>query len=191
MARTVLKFGGTSVADLERISHVADIVAHRAAKGEQIAVIVSAMSGETNKLVDLAKGAAGQHVIGDQFNDEYDVIVSSGEQVTSGLLALSLRTRGLRARSWLGWQMQMKTREGHGSARIDGFDEDSGLGAAIDSGEVAVIAGLCPAIFIRMWTAFTQPTRGLCRRQRALKKFRMKKCWKWRPLAPKSCKPVR
>ncbi|MCR9077683.1 MAG: aspartate kinase [Hyphomonadaceae bacterium] len=141
MARTVLKFGGTSVADLERISHVADIVAHRASKGEKLAVIVSAMAGETNKLVGLAKGAAGEGVNGDEFHDEYDVVVASGEQVTSGLLALSLRKRGLDARSWLGWQMRMKTREGHGSARIDGFDEDSGLGAAIDGGQVAVIAG--------------------------------------------------
>ena len=99
MARTVLKFGGTSVADLERISHVADIVAHRAAKGEKLAVIVSAMAGETNKLVSLAKGAAGNSVIGDEFDDEYDVVVASGEQVTSGLLALSLRKRGLKARS--------------------------------------------------------------------------------------------
>ncbi len=141
MARSVLKFGGTSVADLERISHVADIVAHRAAKGEKIAVIVSAMSGETNKLVSLAKGAAGEDVTGDAFDDEYDVVVASGEQVTSGLLALSLRKRGLDARSWLGWQMKMNTREGHGAARIDGFDEESGLGAAIDGGQIAVIAG--------------------------------------------------
>ncbi len=140
MARTVLKFGGTSLADLERIAHVADIVAYRAARGERMAVIVSAMSGETNKLVELARGAAGGAVNGDHFDDEYDVIVSSGEQVTSGLLALSLRQRGLRARSWLGWQMAMKTREGHGSARIDGF-ADSGLADAIDGGEIAVIAG--------------------------------------------------
>jgi len=140
MARTVLKFGGTSVADLERIAHVADIVAYRAAQGEKLAVIVSAMSGETNKLVELARGAAGETVNGAHFNDEYDVVVSSGEQVTSGLLALSLRKRGLKARSWLGWQMAMKTREGHGSARIDGF-EDSGLADAIDDGEIAVIAG--------------------------------------------------
>ncbi|MEM9939082.1 MAG: aspartate kinase [Pseudomonadota bacterium] len=141
MARSVLKFGGTSVADLERISHVADIVAYRASRGEKIAVIVSAMSGETNKLVGLARGAAGEDVKGAEFDDEYDVVVASGEQVTSGLLALSLRKRGLKARSWLGWQMQMNTREGHGAARIDGFAEDSGLQQAVDSGEVAVIAG--------------------------------------------------
>jgi aspartate kinase len=141
MARTVLKFGGTSVADLDRISHVADIVAARAAKGENLAVIVSAMSGETNKLVGLAKGAAGDAVTGVEFDDEYDVVVASGEQVTSGLLALSLRKRGLKARSWLGWQMKMNTREGHGAARIDGFAEDSGFAEAIDAGEVAVVAG--------------------------------------------------
>ena len=140
MARTVLKFGGTSVADLERINHVADIVAHRAKNGEHMAVVVSAMSGETNKLVGLAKGAAGEAVIGEAFDDEYDVVVSSGEQVTSGLLALALRNRGLKARSWLGWQMAMKTREGHGAARIDGFD-DNGMADAVDRGEVAVIAG--------------------------------------------------
>jgi len=140
MARSILKFGGTSVADLDRIAHVADIVAYRAARGEKMAVIVSAMSGETNKLVGLARGAAGEDVNGHEFDDEYDVVVSSGEQVTSGLLALSLRKRGLKARSWLGWQMAMKTREGHGSARIDGF-EDSGLADAVDAGEIAVIAG--------------------------------------------------
>ncbi len=140
MARTVLKFGGTSVADLDRIAHVADIIAYRAGQGEKLAVIVSAMSGETNKLVGLARGAAGDAINGDHFDDEYDVVVSSGEQVTSGLLALSLRKRGLNARSWLGWQMAMKTREGHGSARIDGF-EDSGLADAVDGGEIAVIAG--------------------------------------------------
>ncbi len=140
MARTVLKFGGTSVADLERINHVADIVAHRAKLGEHMAVVVSAMSGETNKLVGLAKGAAGDEVNGAAFDDEYDVVVSSGEQVTSGLLALALRNRGLKARSWLGWQMAMKTREGHGAARIDGFD-DSGMADAVDRGEIAVIAG--------------------------------------------------
>ena len=141
MARTVLKFGGTSVADLDRIAHVADIVAYRAARGEHMAVIVSAMAGQTNKLVDLAQGAAGEELAAEAFADEYDVIVASGEQVTSGLLALALRRRGLQARSWLGWQMRMNTREGHGAARIEGFDQDSGLGEAIDRGEVAVIAG--------------------------------------------------
>ena len=140
MQRTVLKFGGTSVADLDRIAHVADIVAWRAKQGENLAVIVSAMAGETNKLVGFARGAAGDAVTGPQFDDEYDVVVSSGEQVTSGLLALALRKRGLRARSWLGWQLAMKTSSAHGKARIMGF-EDSGLQDGVDGGEIAVIAG--------------------------------------------------
>ncbi|WP_300375616.1 aspartate kinase [Henriciella sp.] len=140
MQRTVLKFGGTSVADLDRIAHVADIVAWRAKQGEQLAVIVSAMAGETNKLVAHARGAAGDGLTGPDFDDEYDVVVSSGEQVTSGLLALALRKRGLKARSWLGWQLAMKTSSAHGSARIQGF-EDSGLADAVAEGEVAVIAG--------------------------------------------------
>jgi aspartate kinase len=140
MARTVLKFGGTSVGDLERIANVADIVADRAARGELMAVVVSAMAGETNKLVALAEGAAGQDLGRDLFHDEYDVIVASGEQVTAGLLALALRRRGLKARSWLGWQLRLKTDEAHGRARILGFD-NSGLPDSVDSGEIAVVAG--------------------------------------------------
>ena len=140
MARTVLKFGGTSVADLERIDHVANIVAGRASSGDGLAVIVSAMAGETNKLVEFARGAAGDALSGASFDDEYDVVVSSGEQVTSGLLALALRKRGLKARSWLGWQLAMKTDEAHSSARIRGFDGDA-LPSSVDRGEIAVIAG--------------------------------------------------
>jgi aspartate kinase len=140
MARTVLKFGGTSVGDLDRIANVADIVADRAARGELMAVVVSAMAGETNKLVALAEGAAGQDLGRDLFHDEYDVIVASGEQVTAGLLALALRRRGLKARSWLGWQLRLKTDEAHGRARIIGF-ENSGLPDSVDRGEIAVVAG--------------------------------------------------
>lgn len=140
MRRTVLKFGGTSVADLERIAHVADIVAARAADGERLAVIVSAMAGETNKLVAYARGAAGEAIAPDAFDDEYDVVVSSGEQVTAGLLALALRRRGHHARSWLGWQLKMKTDGVHSRARILGFEE-SGLPEAVDGGEIAVVAG--------------------------------------------------
>ena len=140
MVRTVLKFGGTSVADLERIHHVADVVAARAAGGEGLAVVVSAMAGETNKLVEYARDAAGEQSIPEDFNDEYDVIVSSGEQVTSGLLALALRKRGFKARSWLGWQLALRTTSAHGSARITGFDGE-GFPEAIDGGEIAVIAG--------------------------------------------------
>ena len=140
MARTVLKFGGTSVADLDRIAHVADVVAARAEKGGGLAVVVSAMAGQTNKLVEYARGAAGDALQGEDFDDEYDVVVSSGEQVTSGLLALALRKRGLKARSWLGWQLAMKTNQSHGKARILGFDGND-LPGAVDTGEIAVIAG--------------------------------------------------
>ena len=140
MVRTVLKFGGTSVADLERIDHVADIVAARSSAGDGLAVVVSAMAGETNKLVAYAQGAAGEGAGGKDFDDEYDVIVSSGEQVTSGLLALALRKRGLQARSWLGWQLALRTDDVHGSARINGFDGD-GLPESVDAGVIAVIAG--------------------------------------------------
>lgn len=140
MARTVLKFGGTSVGDLDRIANVAEIVAARAARGEKMAVIVSAMSGETNKLVALADGAAGKELPRELYDDEYDVVVASGEQVTAGLLALALRRRGMKARSWLGWQLRLKTDNSHGRARIMGFD-DSALPDSIDSGEIAVVAG--------------------------------------------------
>ncbi|MEM1105926.1 MAG: aspartate kinase [Pseudomonadota bacterium] len=140
MRRTVLKFGGTSVADLERISHVADLVCARAGKGEALAVVVSAMAGETNKLVTYAQDASGGGLAPPAFEDEYDVVVSAGEQVTAGLLALALRRRGQRARSWLGWQLEMRTEGGHGHARIAEIAK-TGLPEAIDGGEIAVIAG--------------------------------------------------
>lgn len=128
------------MADLERIDHVANVVAARANEGEHLAVIVSAMAGETNKLVSLARGAAGDDAVAEHFDDEYDVVVSSGEQVTSGLLALALRRRGLKARSWLGWQMAMGTSGDHARARIQGF-KDNALRDAVDAGEIAVVAG--------------------------------------------------
>ena len=140
MARSVLKFGGTSVGDIDRINTVADLVAARADAGEHLAVVVSAMAGETNRLVELARDAGREALAPAAFHDEYDVVVSSGEQVTSGLLALALRKRGVPARSWLGWQLAMKTDDTHGKARILGFEGDD-LPNRVDSGEVAVIAG--------------------------------------------------
>ncbi len=140
MERTVLKFGGTSVADLERIHHVADIVAMRAQQTPRLAVIVSAMAGETNKLVTYAQKAGADQLSPSDYEDEYDVIVASGEQVTAGLLALALRQRGYKARSWLGWQLALQTNMAHGSARITGFEGDA-FPDAVDSGEIAVIAG--------------------------------------------------
>ncbi len=140
MVPKVLKFGGTSVASLERIDHVADLVAARAATGERMAVVVSAMAGETNRLVELARGAAEDKLKPEAFDDEYDVVVSSGEQVTSGLLALALRKRGIAARSWLGWQLALKTDGSHSRARILGFEGEA-LPRCVAAGEVAVVAG--------------------------------------------------
>lgn len=145
MTRLVMKFGGTSVGDVERIRRVARIVAAEQAKGHQIAVVVSAMAGETNRLVELARDAGGplaaQAGAGTPvFDDEYDVVVSTGEQVTTGLLALTLRAAGLKARSWQNWQIPIRSDDAHSRARIDSIDE-AALGAAIDSGVIAVIPG--------------------------------------------------
>lgn len=145
MSRLVMKFGGTSVGDVDRIARVARLVAAERKPGLGLAVVVSAMAGETDKLVQLAYGVAGKGSNGaplsaDQFDDEYDVVVSSGEQVTTGLLALALRRMGIPARSWQNWQIPFKTDRAHAKARIAEI-EVSGLGASIDSGVVAIIPG--------------------------------------------------
>lgn len=135
MARLVMKFGGTSVADMDRIAHVAVRVKREIDAGNQVAVVVSAMAGTTNQLVGWTNAAAK---IPDR--REYDVVVASGEQVTAGLLALALQNLGVPARSWMGWQLPIGTSDAHGSARI--LDIDAGLlEAGFASGEVAVIAG--------------------------------------------------
>ncbi len=139
-SRLVMKFGGTSVADLERIRRVGRLVAAEAQGGRPVAVVVSAMSGRTNELVawtDTA-GAAAEGL--DPSDDEYDVVVASGEQVTAGLLAMVLRNMGLKSRSWLGWQVPILCDEAHGRARIDDIPAQS-LADRMDSGEIAVIAG--------------------------------------------------
>ncbi len=135
-----MKFGGTSVADLERIRRVARLVAAEVADGKQVAVVVSAMSGKTNELVAWTDGA-GRAAEGLSESDaEYDAVVASGEQVTAGLLAMTLRNMGHDARSWMGWQVPIITDEAHGRARIDEIPSDNLL-AAFDKGEIAVIAG--------------------------------------------------
>jgi aspartate kinase len=139
MSRLVMKFGGTSVGDVERIRRVARLVAAEREAGHGIAVVVSAMSGDTNRLVALAD-EAGKGLTADQFDDEYDVVVATGEQVTTGLLALALRAMGVPARSWQGWQIRVASSDAHGSARIDGI-EAAAVAASIDAGEVAVIPG--------------------------------------------------
>ena len=140
MSRLVMKFGGTSVADLDRIRRVAALVAAETAVGRRVAVIVSAMAGKTNELVAWTDGAGEAIADLPVSDDEYDTVVASGEQVTAGLLAMTLRNMGVSARSWMGWQIPIITDEAHGRARIDEIPGEA-LGAALDGGEVAVIAG--------------------------------------------------
>lgn len=135
MARLVLKFGGTSVANIERIRNAAVHVKRAVEAGHEVAVVVSAMSGVTNQLVAWVNEIS-------KFYDprEYDAVVATGEQVTSGLMALTLQEMGLKARSWQGWQIPLRTDATHSKARIEGIDTD-GLSAALAAGEVAVVAG--------------------------------------------------
>jgi aspartate kinase len=135
MARIVQKFGGTSVADVERIKNVARRVQAEVARGNQVAVVVSAMSGVTNQLVKYCNDIAPLHD-----PREYDAVVASGEQVTSGLLALALQEIGLPARSFQGWQVAIHTDGAHAKARILDIDATQ-LEESMARGEVAVIAG--------------------------------------------------
>ncbi|MDT2020931.1 aspartate kinase [Methylocella sp. CPCC 101449] len=141
MARLVMKFGGTSVANIERIRNVAKHVQREVEAGYQVAVVVSAMSGKTNELVGWCREAA-ESVSNDPVYDqaEYDAVVASGEQVTSGLLALTLSKMGIKARSWQGWQIPIETSDAHASARITNVSSVA-LDAGFAKGEVAVIAG--------------------------------------------------
>ena len=135
MPRLVMKFGGTSVANVDRIRNVARHVAREVAAGYEVAVVVSAMSGKTNELVDWVKDANALYD-----SAEYDAVVASGEQVTSGLLAIALQKDGIKARSWQGWQIPIETSDAHGSARIAGIDP-ANLNEGFARGEVAVISG--------------------------------------------------
>jgi aspartate kinase len=148
MAVLVLKFGGTSVADVDRIRNVAEHVKREADAGHACAVVVSAMAGQTNQLVALVEEAWGFRTrkqngaeASAQYDcAEYDAVVSSGEQITSGLLALVLQSIGLRARSWQGWQIPLHTDAAHRAARITGVAVDE-IKARMLEGEVAVVAG--------------------------------------------------
>ena len=135
MARIVMKFGGTSVGDINRIRNVAAHVKREVDAGHQVAVVVSAMSGETNRLVGLTRDVARVHDA-----REYDVVVSAGEQISVGLLAMALQDIGVSARSWLGWQIAVKTSDVHGAARIEEIDA-AAMEAQFQEGRVAVIAG--------------------------------------------------
>jgi aspartate kinase len=135
VARIVMKFGGTSMAGSERIRRVANIVRRQQAAGHEVAVVVSAMAGETDRLVGFAREANPLYDPA-----EYDVVVAAGEQVTAGLLAMTLQALGCRARSWLGWQLPVRTDAAHAKARIEDIDSDALL-ASMAAGEIAVIPG--------------------------------------------------
>src|SRR3954465_13280470 len=135
MPRLVMKFGGTSVATVERIRNVARHVKREVEAGYEVAVVVSAMSGKTNELVGWCKEASTLHD-----PREYDVVVASGEQVTSGLLAIALQGMGLPARSWQGWQIPILTSDAHGSARIADID-GAGMLKTLAGRQVAVVSG--------------------------------------------------
>ena len=134
MPRIVMKFGGTSMAGIERIRSVAERVRREAGAGDEVLVVVSAMAGETDRLVQLCREAAARHD-----PSEYDVVVASGEQVTAGLLAMTLQNMGLNARSFMGWQL-VKASGVHGNARVEKI-ESALLSEAMSSGTVAVIPG--------------------------------------------------
>ena len=130
-----MKFGGTSVANLERIENAAAKVAAEIARGNRCAVVVSAMAGVTNQLVQWCN-----ELTPDYDAREYDAVVATGEQVTAGLMAIALQKRGIDARSWQGWQAGIVSTHAHGRARIQDI-ESGGLRAALDRGEVPVVAG--------------------------------------------------
>lgn len=137
-----MKFGGTSVADVERIRNVARHVAREVAAGHHVAVVVSAMAGTTDRLVGWVNEAAassGSNFVSADMK-EYDSVVASGEQVTAGLLAIVLQAMGLKARSWAGWQVPMLTSNVHGSARILEADCEAMI-STMEAGEIAVMAG--------------------------------------------------
>ena len=136
MARLVMKFGGTSVANIERIRNVALHVKREVDAGHEVAVVVSAMSGKTNELVAWCREASPLHDA-----REYDAVVASGEIVTAGLLAIALQHLGIQARSWQGWQIPILTSDAHGSARIESVNGDEIIKRFSERQEVAVVAG--------------------------------------------------
>src|ERR1700733_2893323 len=135
MTRIVQKFGGTSVADIARIKNAALKVKREVDAGNQVVVVVSAMAGTTNQLVDWTRAMGSLHE-----TREYDAVVASGEQVTAGLMALALQDLGVDARSWLGWQIPIRTDGLHGKARIEAI-ETGEIARRLGEDEVAVVAG--------------------------------------------------
>src|SRR5438309_6196120 len=136
MGRLVMKFGGTSVANIDRIQNVARHVKREVDAGHEVAVVVSAMAGKTNELVEWCRQASAMHDA-----REYDAVVASGEQVTAGLLAIALQALGVQARSWQGWQIPIRTSDAHASARILDIDGSELINRFKERKEVAVISG--------------------------------------------------
>ena len=229
MAIITMKFGGTSVADLDRIRHVAALVKREVERGNKVAVVVSAMAGETNKLVGWTNEAARPPLEGVGGNvlqaipdqREYDVVVAAGEQVTAGLLAITLNAMGIKARSWLGWQVPIETSAVHGSARIEGvpasdMQQAHGKRRSRRGGRLPGRGARHPhfhpgpgrlrhqrrgrggrhqarraATSIPTWMASIPPTRASCPRRGGWRKSPSRKCWKWRRWAPRCCRPAR
>ena len=136
MSRLVMKFGGTSVADMDRIRNVAHHVKREVDAGHEVAVVLSAMAGTTNRLVEWCREASPLHDA-----REYDAVVASGEQVTAGLLAIVLQSLGVGARSWQGWQLPILTSDAHGAARILDINGAEIIRRLEERKEVAVMAG--------------------------------------------------
>ena len=215
MARLVMKFGGTSVADIDRIRNVARHVKREVDAGHDVAVVVSAMSGTTNQLVGWCEAALKSRQIFDA--REYDAVVATGEQITSGLLAITLQDMDINARSWQGWQLPILTSHAHASARIldingeeivkrfrerkevavigipgpaQGTGRITTLGrGGSDTSAVAVAAGSRPTVATStpMSTASTPPIHAWCRAPAGSRRSRLRKCWNWLRSAPKSC----
>jgi len=217
MGRLVMKFGGTSVANIERIRNVARHVKREVDAGHDVAVVVSAMAGRTNELLEWCREASPMHDA-----REYDAVVASGEQVTSGLLAIALQAIGIQARSWQGWQIPIRTSDAHASARILDIDGSEIITRFKDRKEVAVIAGfqginpqtgrittlgaavptprrsplpppsmLIAAISIPTSMAFIRPIRVWFRRRAGSTRSPSKTCWNWPRKAPRYCRYAR
>ncbi len=213
MARIVMKFGGTSVADLERIRNVAARVKREVDAGNEVAVVVSAMAGATNQLVAWCQELSPLHDA-----REYDAVVATGEQVTSGLLAIALQNIGVEARSWQGWQIPVMTDGAHGKARIEAIEGAElvrrmrelrqvavvtgfqGLGpdhrvttlgrGGSDTSAVALAAALAADrcdIYTDVEGVFTTDRASWRRRANSIKSP-MRRCWNSPPSVPKYCR---
>ena len=217
MSRLVMKFGGTSVAGIERIRNVARHVKREVDAGHEVAVVVSAMSGKTNELVKWCGEASPLHDA-----REYDAIVASGELVTAGLLAIALQDIGIQARSWQGWQIPILTSNAHGSARIESIDGAEIVKRFKERDEVAVIAGfqglhkdtgrittlgrggsdtsavaIAAAIKADRCDIYTDVDGVYTTDPRVVPKVGgwsaspSRRCWRWRPLGPRCCRCAR